>query len=508
MVDHRTVTIQSLPNEILLYIFSFHRLLSGTNDRPPSVAWRWHTLTHVCQRWRHLIFTSLRHLGARLVIPRDSFETPSDSWPALPLSIWYNLEDRISSEQRADVAAAFEHSDRIREISLPITMSHPFWRQSLNNKSFLELEHLALSGLFHFLPTALPHELLGGSNGPRRLRHIVLNDLFLPTLPQLLLSNRDLVFLHLGYYTLTCNGGISPEVLSTALSATTQLEYLYIDCLPAHTESYPELISANSPLLNPVFPLNLGLIVLPALTYFHFGGFIDYMENLVSRIHAPHLETLDVSSEFSDQGILDVPMLSQFISRTEQLSSLPFRTSISFKIGYFFIKHHFKSLASSQEVSRVYFRCASSENWQMSQVVHICAQLSPLASSVKQLKISAFHSPPNLQRKTDPAPWLQLLTPYNSVEEVEFNGKGAPCTGIASALERSTRKMAQELLPALRVLRIRGFHTWSIRLITAFVAARQLTDRPVTICRLTHKSQDTDWETFENDPREYYHVQY
>ena len=147
-------------------------------------------------------------------------------------------------------------------------------------------------------------------------------------------------------------------------------------------------------------------------------------------------------------------------------------------------------------------------DWRVSEVDHICTQLSPLASSVKQLKISAFQPPPNLKRKTDPAPWLELLKPYNSVEVVEFCGKDAACTGIASALERSTRKMAQELLPALRVLRIRGFHTWSIRLITAFVAARQLTDRPVTICRLTHKSQDTDWETFENDPREYYHVQY
>src|SRR5882672_7385661 len=93
MVDHCAFTIQSLPNEVLLYIFSFHRLLSGTNNRPPAVAWRWHMLTHVCQRWQHLIFGLLRHLGARLVIPMNSLKTPLDSWPALPLSVWYNSED-------------------------------------------------------------------------------------------------------------------------------------------------------------------------------------------------------------------------------------------------------------------------------------------------------------------------------------------------------------------------------------------------------------------------------
>jgi len=143
-------------------------------------------------------------------------------------------------------------------------------------------------------------------------------------------------------------------------------------------------------------------------------------------------------------------------------------------------------------------------DWRVSEVDHICTQLSPLASSVKQLKISAFQPPPNLKRKTDPAPWLELLKPYNSVEVVEFCGKDAACTGIASALEQSTWEVAQELLPALRVLRIRGFHTWSMSngLITSFVAARQLAARPIIVRRLTQKNQDTDWETSENGTRQ------
>jgi len=303
----------------------------------------------------------------------------------------------------------------------------------------------------------------------------------------LLSSNRDLVSLNLGHCTLTRNGVISPEVLSTSLSATTQLEYLYIDCLPVPTDSYPELTSRNS---SP-------FVFLPALTYFHFGGFLEYMENFVSRIHAPHLKNLDVS--FDRRSVADVPQLSQFISRTEQLSSLPFRTSISLNMGGFSIEHHFKFLPSPQEVSHVYFRCINVGDLQVSQIDHSCRQLSPLASNVKQLKISALYLPPNLQRKTDPAQWVQLLTPYNSVEELELCGRGSPCTGIACALEHSTGETAEELLPALRVLRIRGFHTWSIRFITSFVAARQLTGRPVIIRRLTQKSQDTDWEGIEND---------
>jgi len=356
------------------------------------------------------------------------------------------------------------------------------------------LEHLALSASSHFCsPVALPSEFLSGPTSPRRLRNITLNCLYLPALPQLLLSNRDLISLHLGYFTLTWRRFISPEVLSAALSTTTQLEYLYIYCIPENTEPHPQSISENSS------PLNLA--VLPALTYFHFGGSIEYMERLVSRIHSPHLEKLEIFSKISHQGVWDIPQLSQFISRTERLSSLPFRTSISLQMRNFSVGHHFRFLPSPQEVSRVFFRCDGMEDWQASQIYHISTQLSPLASDVKELKISAFHLPLNLKRKTDPAPWLQLLTPYNNVEEVEFRGEGAACTGIASALEHSTRETAQELLPALRVLRIRGFDTSSSRLITSFVATRQLTGRPVVIRRLNPRSQDTDWETFENDTR-------
>src|SRR5712671_1748917 len=486
MVDRCAFTVQSLPNEVLLYIFSFHRLLSGTKNRPPAVAWRWHTLAHVCQRWRHLILGSLRHLGARLLIPRNSLKTSLDSWPA-PLSIWCDSEDYMSYEQMADVVAAFKHSDRIREISLSVTIDHPFWRQSHNDKSFLELEHLALSGSRpYYFPIALPHEFLGGSTGPRRLRNIVLNDVYLPDLPQLLLSNRDLVSLHLGYYSLTCVGLISPEVLATSLSAATQLEYLYIGCLPLHSESLLEWTSGNS---SP-------LAVLPALTYFHFGAFVEYMENFVSRIHAPHLKKLDVY--FANRNSLDIPQLSQFISRTERLSSLPSRTSISLDRGSFTIKHHF-NFPPSPEVCHVYLKYSDTRGWRMSQVDYICKTLSPLVSRVKQLKLSVFQLPSILKRKTDPAPWLQLLAPYNSVEEVKFCGKGAPCTGIAGALEQSTQERAYELLPALRVLRIRGFHPWSFRLIKSFVAARQLAGRPVITRRLTQNEQDTDWETSEDD---------
>jgi len=387
MVDHRAITIECLPNELLLHIFSFHRLLSGQSypDCPPSVAWRWHTLAHVCQRWRDLVFWSLHHLEARLTIPRKSPKMPLYSWPALPLSIWYSAFDhqysmRVPKDQRADVVAAFEYSDRIREICLPTEMGYSFWA-SVGGKSFLELEHLELYGP-PFI--TLPREFLCGPTPLPRLRTIFLRYLHLPGLPQLLSSSRGLVSLRLDSHNLIGTGSISPEDLSTALSSTTKLEHLRITCV-----KHPlNLRSLNSS------PDNL--VVLPALTYFHFGDSIEYLENLVSWIHAPHLMNLIVD-DYED--ILDVPQLSQFISRTEQLSSLPCRTSISLDHKVFKIEHHFTHPPSPQEVSCVYSWKGHGVGWQVSQVGHICAQLSPLASSVKQLKLSVSHLP-MIQHKT------------------------------------------------------------------------------------------------------------
>jgi len=61
--------------------------------------------------------------------------------------------------RRPMFVAAFEHSDRIREIHLPVTIGYSFWI-SICNTSFLELEH-PRSFRFRY-PFALPHEFMGG----------------------------------------------------------------------------------------------------------------------------------------------------------------------------------------------------------------------------------------------------------------------------------------------------------------------------------------------------------
>ncbi|KAI0303308.1 hypothetical protein B0F90DRAFT_1816145 [Multifurca ochricompacta] len=83
--DHECVTINSLPDNVLLEIFNRRRLSSPTDDM-----WEWHRLTHMCKRWQCVIFASPRRLDLRLLCTHGTpVRRTLDCWPVLPISIQY-----------------------------------------------------------------------------------------------------------------------------------------------------------------------------------------------------------------------------------------------------------------------------------------------------------------------------------------------------------------------------------------------------------------------------------
>ncbi len=128
-------------------------------------------------------------------------------------------------------------------------------------------------------------------------------------------------------------------------------------------------------------------------------------------------------------------------------------------------------------------------DWQASEVLHICGQLSPFTSSVERLRIKVQSESEGSQRfshdQTDAVRWVELLGTFKSVQVLRLRCiSGDSAIGIARALEESTREMAQKVLPVLRIIRIEGFQdrAESIHGIEAFVAARELTGQPLTVC--------------------------
>ncbi|KAI0288912.1 hypothetical protein BC826DRAFT_1035472 [Russula brevipes] len=52
------VTLNILPNDVLLEIFEIHTVNASISP--------WRPLVHVCRRWRHVVFASTRRLNVQL----------------------------------------------------------------------------------------------------------------------------------------------------------------------------------------------------------------------------------------------------------------------------------------------------------------------------------------------------------------------------------------------------------------------------------------------------------
>ena len=374
-----------------------------------------------------------------------------------------------SLENEQDIIATLERSDRILNIKLNVSNSL-LEKSNVWMESFPALEYLCLRSPHEDRqpePTVLPSGFLGGPTlASRRLRYIELERIYIPTLPQLLLSSRGLIHLYLGKDVLSGDGFLSPAVLSAALSTTARLESLHVH-LP-YNIFHEEKGSTDSELPPP------NLVVLPALTYFKSvgNGSNEYLEDLVARIHAPLLERICVGISYEDARPLDIPQLSQFISRTERMSSLPIQTSISVEEDCFRISHEFEIRG------HICFELKC-DPWflQVSQVDHIgslCTQLTPLISDMERVRIDINIEPRNPPDGRDISQWLRLFRLFDGAQELELG------TDFGLYDELETAKIGQEVLPALRILRL-NIGSRVPRVIKSFITERELTGRPITV---------------------------
>jgi F-box-like len=461
------LTIEVLPNNNLLQIFSLCNPWIHMDIFMPPVTWDRYRLAHVCQRWRYLIFASPRYLGVMLVTGMDQRRcvTTLDCWPALPIAIciWHKTDEPLSHKVEDDILAGLKHSDRIHEIILPISSSM-LAKSATLVWTFPELERLDISSPDDQF-TVLPHGFLGGSTPTsKKLHHITMERISFPTLPQLLMSSRDLVYLSLGPDIFTGEGFIPSDTLASSLSTATRLEFLHIYPPLGLPHKFRQICRRRrrSHILTPEqrsthsgssFP---NLVILPSLVNIDFDGSHDYLEDLVSRIYAPFLLYITVRIHQKGTQPLHLPQLHQFLSRTECLRSLPLQTSIDIFKQHFVISHDFGSPPFGCISLTVSFY--DHEYWDMSQVDHFSRQLHPLISSVKRVRIHVYSDTPSLQGEphTHTVQWLRLFMLFNGAQDVQVYNVNESYTGIAKALQKST-EIGQKVFPALRILRLCGF---------------------------------------------------
>ena len=457
-----------LPDLALLEIFDFYVA------KIPGIS-AWHTLVHVCRKWRNIVFGCPRRLNLHLLChPRTPVRKTLDVWPVLPIHIMdYMTKTWVDA---GDIVAALEHNNRIVEVSLVASTNF--------SSSQLEEVLVAMQQPFPALTllqlqitpettSVIPASLLGGSAPDLQVLH--LRHFPFPGLPKLISSATRLVRLDL--WDIPHSGYISPETMITCLPVLTRLEGLRIGF--NSPRSSPDLKSRRPP------PPTRTL--LPVLTKLEFNGVAEYLENLVARIDAPLLDKLEIT--FFHQLIFDTPRLTQFITRTPifknhdheiKANVVIFSKIVSFSLGYCPKSNSFPQMNLRLEIS-----CCRLD-WQLSCIAQVCNSSIPqsLISAVKHLYIldywNGYLGSQVCQDDIENSQWLELFHPFTGVKDLYLSSFFASC--IAAALRELVGERLTEVLPALHTVFLRGLLDGPVpEAIEQFVAARQLAGYPTAL---------------------------
>ena len=383
-----------------------------------------------------------------------------DVWPALHLLIRGVIPSTSAAVD--GIVTALGHRDRVFRIDLLVNEGSQ-WDKVLATMQvpFPALTDLLLQCEDETAP-AIPDTFLGGS--APRLRHLELECISFPGIPNLLLSATHLVYLYLHYIPHSGSGYISPEAMVTCLSVLTRLDTLSLKFQPS--QSRPDRRNRRLP------PITRFL--LPDLTRFSFKGPSEYLEHLVAQIDAPRLHNISIT--FLHQVNSDIPHLVQFINRTPSFEE-PNEAIVGFDFGNADVR-----LLSWTSENCVEISCEESDH-QLSSMAQVCTMCFPPLSTVETLRVFNKNPYSKLDREDDVEnnKWLELLRPFTGVKSLYLSRLFQP--RIASALQELVGGRRREVLPSLQNIFLERFEPSGRfqEAIGQFVAARQLSGHPIAV---------------------------
>ena len=484
------MTIETIPDEALLEIFSIYLEGASKADRADSVE-DWRTLVHVCQRWRRVVFASPRRLNLKLVCnSKRPVKELLGIWPALPIVIHdcqFGGRPWLTIENVDRIIAALGHRDRVCQINLFDSIPHSLLEQitGMMQESFPALTHLFLVSKAEIGPAPVLSDSFLGESAPR-LRELTLNGLPFPALPKLLLSTNDLVELCL--WDIPYSGYISPEAIVPSLSSLTHL-YKFALCYDSY-QSRPDASSQRLP--------SLTRVDLPSLVELDFHGANEYLEDLVTRINAPLLHDLRIS--VFDHPPFDITQLKQFVGRIEHFGVF-YRAYVKLYHEACFIRFE-----NTEHLTSLEFHILCPEL--QGQVVSLEQVCRPFSSSIllstKRLEFEVCH--PVLDRWGDylgsaPGLWVLLLRPFTALKDLyiseelairllhELRGE-SPESGESSGNEESS----EDLLPALQSIFVERGPSFgdAQAAIGPFAAAWQDSGHPVAVYSWSRREDDDE----------------
>ena len=401
-----------IPDEVLLEIFDSYR-----EDIDPYDQWRkqhvWIYLTHVCRRWRAIIFASSSRLDLGITI---GMKKPGHIKTILsgPLPIFidfkYGLNDIVEfGSARWRMLAALRHHDRVREISFQ-GMSAKFDEFFEATKcTFPILESLSLSFRYDYQPI-FPDTFLGGPDLSINLRRLKWEYPPLETISRILSSAKALTDLSLLFDSLSK----SAENLLACLQGMPCL--CNLDLTITHWHSFP--LQSPTP---------KDIVTLSKLRCLHFHGHGACLDFFVSGLSAPSLR--DVNFEYSEfyHDIWTVNKAIQHLPRfINEIKEHYHAVHVDCKRYHFFLSLLTHSEYVSQCKPRFNFGKVS-KNY-VHSVFQITRTLSTRLYTIEELRVT-FDG-------TDASdweffPWRRFLLQFPRVKALRTEGKNNYCIGRA-----------------------------------------------------------------------------
>jgi len=387
-------------------------------------------------------------------------------FPTLPINIQQTFEPGPMSTSGVDnIVASLKHGSRVFKVKLDDVQSWPQFERLVTEmqRPFPELDHLDIrvtrSTRESGSPPVVPDSFLGGS--APRLAHLRLQGVPFPGLPKLLLSAKDLVDIRLWYP--PGSGYFSPEAITNGLSAVKQLRLLdiAIGSSPSRQESQR--------------PHPVTRIALPALIQLKLECTCEYLEDLVDRIDAPSLATMEI---FSHPVFSNFSKLPQFISRIEafmisdqaHIFSHPIQTRFTF----------------SQRTRTVDWAELLINFWAKTETPHMfklplyCSSVPP-HSAFERLVIQECRFPGSVPVWDMENELQELSSRFAAVKNLFLDINAVEIVG--SALKRFPEESMTQVFPALQNVFVEALQRWSPnqQAIWQFTSVRQIAGQLVLL---------------------------
>ncbi len=464
---HET-TADVLPEGVLLEIFDYCQLNQDTDLMDLysnySAHGVWHTLVHVCRRWRQIIFASPRRLDLKLLCTHGvSVKKNLDCFPALPIIIEYGYDgDLLTPDDEDNLVAALERHDRVLSVKLIAISSQLEKVISVMSKGpfpVLTVLRLSLDGSRAQRRLVMPELVLRsgflGGSAPC-LQEITLNCVPFPMLPTLLVSSNDLVTLDLSNMPLA--GYIVPETMVAYMASLPRLQSVCIEfsspsSLPDQIRFYPEMRT-----------------VLPALTKLDVEGVDRYVEDLIARIDTPQLKVINIRyANWPDDS--QIVQLVKFMDRSLGLNPALFRRAQVSLDGRHF---SFISADSSYDPFSITIACEVSD-WHLPDLTRVFRLFFAISSHTASLDLYWYDRRWE-EDEPDDAEWLQLLHLFPALRWLCAQKESSMF--VARTLENTAGEMVHEFLPFLELLCLQDQPESSVE---KFLAIRRDSGRPVTV---------------------------